>query len=173
MKTQVHMRYLLDVAQCALQSTCPGNANTPLSQCLSLSDAAKATHYTSAVHVQQAHCFLLLNKSEFAVRLLRAKLLEIVECGGILVRAAAHFTLAQALMMETDTLSEENSEEILDLLQLSLSDFTDCGAVNKQLDVLALLTHLYTKLGEKFSEEKERSTDQLWYLYHEIQKLKK
>ena len=76
-------------------------------------------------------------------------------------------------MMETDTLSEENSEEILDLLQLSLSDFTDCGAVNKQLDVLALLTHLYTKLGEKFSEEKERSTDQLWYLYHEIQKLKK
>lgn len=166
------MRYLLDVAQCALQGTCPGNANTPLSQCLALSDAAKATHYSSAVHIQQAHCFLLLNKPGFAVRLLRAKLLEIVECGGILMRAAAHFTLAQALMMETDKLNEENSAEILELLQLSLSDFTDCGAVNKQLDVLALLTNLYTKLGDKFSEEKERSTDQLWHLYHEIQKLK-
>ncbi|KAI6654685.1 hypothetical protein LOD99_1079 [Oopsacas minuta] len=173
MKTHAHMRYLLDIAQCALQSSCPAMATTPLTQCLSLSDAAKATHYSSAVHVQQAQCFLLLDKPKFALRLLRAKLLEIVECGSVLLRASAHLTLAQALMMGTDKLNENNSEEIFDLLNICLTEFTDCGAIKKQLDVLTVLTGLYTRLGDSYSQEKERLTDQIWDLYQKIEELEK
>ena len=168
------MRFLLDLSQAFLQSSSPSLALTHLSQCLRLSQAAKATHFSCSALVQMSHCFLLMDKPKFAISLLRAKRLEIMESGNVLVRGCAHFTLAQAILLDTgEVLGEDAREETLDLLRLSLSDFTDCGAVLKQLDVLAVLSRLYSLLGDAFSEQREQATDQLLRLYKTTEFLEK
>ena len=168
------MRYLLDVSQAFLQSSSPSKALTPLSQCLRLSQAAKATNFSAATIVQMSHCFLLMEKPKFSLSLLRAKLLEIAECGSVLIRGSAHFTLAQAILLDTgEVLSEEAREEILCLLRLALTDFSECGAVLKQLDVLAVFCRLYALLGDSFSAEREQATEQLMRLYRTTEILEK
>ena len=162
------MRYLLDLSQALLLTNSPALSLTPLSQCIALSQAAKAMHYHSSALVLLSHCYLLIDKPEFATRLLQAKLLQITECGSVLLSGSAHLNLAQALIMKEKKglFRVEVCDEIVNLLKHSLTDFTKCGAVRKQMDVLQLLYQVYGQLGNSFLDEKERTAEQFAILHH-------